>query len=370
MQKEPEASPALKRAPEPIFDDSQYAPPKSGIHYGASQEGRGTVEKRDLGKTGIAVSRLGLGGLFTSKYGGTLDQSIRTIKRAVERGITYIDTAPAYFDSEVVIGKALRDNDFPLVMSTKLGGRPQKFDPRNATALRESVYESMENLGCDHIDILFIHEPDRPGQYDWWDGENDYNGPVLDVLTELKREGIITASGLGGTTAYKLTRLVETGKFDVVLMAINYTVLWREHEIDLLPTAAEKGVAVIAGSPLQNGALAKRYDSELENGVHWMAPPRRAQFRAFYAYLDEIDIDIVELAHRFLLSHPAIDCILSGARSPAEIDANVASIEKGPLPDEVLARLNEIAAMVPFRPHDEPAILPFGRPYKGPGQLI
>ncbi|MCW5706893.1 aldo/keto reductase [Shinella sp.] len=327
------------------------------------------IEKRVLGKTGLEVSRLALGGLFTSSYGGELKQSIETVHRAIELGVNYIDTAPAYFDSEVVLGKALQTIDAPVVMSTKLGGRPKPFDPKDKDLLRRSFDQSCEDLGRDTIEILFVHEPDRPGQYNWWNGADDYQGPVLELLHELKSEGRIKALGLGGTTAYKMTRLVETGLFDVLLTAANYSILWREAEIELLPAAKKHGVAVVAGTPLQQGALARRWDAEIKDGCSWMAPPRRKQFLAFYELLDSLDMSLIELAHRFVLSHPDIDCVLSGARSVSEIEGNVAAVQGGPLPAGVLKQLDDIAAMVPFRPYDEPTVLPFSGSYLGPAEL-
>jgi len=86
-----------------------------------------------------------------------------------------------------------------------------------------------------------------------------------------------------------------------------------------------------------------------------------------YALLDDTGLSITEMALRFVLSNPAVSCTLMGARSAEEVERNVAAVEKGPLPNEILARLDEIAAKVPFRPFDEPAGLPLGRPYSGPG---
>jgi aryl-alcohol dehydrogenase-like predicted oxidoreductase len=126
-------------------------------------------------------------------------------------------------------------------------------------------------------------------------------------------------------------------------------------------------VGIIAGSPLQQGALAKRYDDQIRNGARWLSKPRREQYRRLYALVDEIGIPLPELALRFVLSNPAIHMTLMGARSVAEVEANAAAAAKGPLPDEVLRQLDEIAAMVPFRPFEEPFSLPFERPYAGPG---
>ncbi|MCJ7738630.1 MAG: aldo/keto reductase [Anaerolineae bacterium] len=328
------------------------------------------MEFRTLGKTGIEVSKLALGGVFVSSRGGPYEQAKQAIGRALELGINYIDTAPTYVNSEEVLGRAIEELgalDKPMTVSTKLGGRPQPFEPQNGDALKRSVDESLRLLKRDHIDILMIHEPDRPGQHDWWSDWEGFNGPVLDVLDELKRDGTIRATGLGGTTAYTLAHIIRTGRFDVVLTAFNYSLLWREAEWEVLPAAKEMGMGIVIGSPLQNGALARRYDDEINNGARWLSSPRRAQYKALYAFLDELDIPLAELAMRFVISNPDITCTLTGARAQWEVEANFAAVEKGPLPEGVLDRLDQIAAMVPFRPFDEHYQLPFNREYKGPG---
>lgn len=324
------------------------------------------LERRKLGKTGLEVTLLGLGGLFVSKVGGPFEQASQAIHYALKQGINYIDTAPGYLDSEEVLGKALKDVTAPLVLSTKLGGRPMPFHPQDRKELEYSFSESLRLLGRP-VDILMIHEPDRPGQYDWWSDKEHFRGPVLDYIEELKAQGIIKAIGLGGTTAYELARIIRTGYFDVVLTAFNYSLLWREAEIEVLPAAVEQGMGIIIGSPLQQGALARRYDDQIESGAPWLSKPRREQYRALYRLLDELEMPITELALRFVISNPNITTTLSGARSVVELEQNLAAVAKGPLPAEVLARLDEIAAMVPFRPFEEPFGLPFDRPYWGPG---
>ena len=342
------------------------------------------MKKRVLGKTGFEVSELALGGLFVSSFGAEYAQAEKAIWKALELGINYIDTAPGYRDSEEVIGKALTNVSLPLILSTKLGGRPQPFEPQERDCLMRSVEESLRLLKRDHIDILMIHEPDRPGQYDWWTDPANYDGPVMRVLEELRDEGVISYIGLGGTTAYEMAQIIHTGRFDVVLTAFNYSLLWREAEIAVLPAAKECGMGIIIGSPLQQGALARRYDEQVNawdkvrgggisgdrgfQGARWLSPPRRAQYIALYDFLDELQMPLPELALRFVISNPDISCTLTGARSAEEVAQNVAAVEKGPLPADVLARLDEIAAMVPFRPFEEPFGLPFSRPYHGPGR--
>jgi aryl-alcohol dehydrogenase-like predicted oxidoreductase len=327
------------------------------------------MEQHTLGRTGIKVSSLGLGGLFVSNFGAEFNKGQAAIHRALELGVNYIDTAPTYGNSEEVLGKALRDVSQPLVLSTKLGGRPQPFNPQDKVCLMQSVEESLRLLGRDYIDVLFVHEPDRPGQYDWWSDRENYRGPVLEVFDDLKQQGIVGAIGLGGTTVYEMASIMETGVFDVVLTAFNYSLLWREAELAVFPTARKHNMGVVVGSPLQQGALATRYDEQIKNGARWMSSPRRAQYLKLYELLDEIDISLPELGLRFALSNPDISTVLMGARSVEEVEQNVAAAERGPLPQELIQRLDEIAAMVPFRPYGEPSSLPFNWDYKGLGQL-
>jgi aryl-alcohol dehydrogenase-like predicted oxidoreductase len=327
------------------------------------------VETRVLGRTGLRVSVLGMGGLFLAeRFGEGRDEARRAVQRALELGVNFFDSAPSYGNSEEVLGYALAGTSAPLFLSTKLGGRPDPFDARDAAALRRSVEESLRLLGRDHIDVLFIHEPDRPRQYDWWTDPVQFRGPVDDVLAALKAEGLIRFTGLGGTTAYELPHIMATGRFDLVLTAFNYSLLWREAANAVLPEAKRQGMGIIIGSPLQQGALARRYDDEIRSGARWLSPPRREQLRRLYDLVDDTGIPLPELGLRFVISNPDISLTLMGARSTAEVEANVRAVEQGPLPADLLTRLQSIADLVPFRPFEEPFGLPFTRPYAGPGR--
>ena len=325
-----------------------------------------------LGRTGLKVSQLGFGGLFVASFAAELEAAKASVRRALELGLNYVDTAPGYGNSEEVLGKALAGVTQPLVISTKLGGRPQPFKPQDVAALRGSVQESLRLLGRKYIDMLLIHEPDRPKQYDWWTDMAKVEGPVLNLLAELKQEGLIKYIGLGGTTAYEMAHLIRSGKFDVVLTAFNYSMLWREAANEVIPAAKAQGMGIIIGSPLQQGALARRYDDTIAHRPYWLAPARAEQFRRLYALSDECGIPLPELGLRFVISNPDIHVTLMGARAAAETEANVAAVEKGPLPKELLTRIDAIAATVPYRPYCEPFGLGWilGNPsaHKGPGQ--
>ncbi len=331
------------------------------------------LDARPLGRTGLTVSRIGLGGLFVASFAAELQQAMHAVHRALELGINYIDTAPSYGNSEEVLGQALRGVPTPVIVSTKLGGRPDPFDPRNKDHLLDSVRTSLRLLGRDRIDLLMIHEPDRPGQYDWWTDWTQLQGPVLEVIDALRCDGLIGHAGLAGTTVYEMEHLVRSGRFDVVLTAFNYSLLWREAGDTVIPAAKERGMGVIVGSPLQQGALARKYDAIVHARPHWLSNARWEQFRRLYRLADECAIALPELALRFVLSNPDVDCVLMGARSAAEVEQNVAAGAAGALPADVLAAVDYIAHMVPYRPYGEPIGLGWilGSPdsYRGMGRV-
>lgn len=326
------------------------------------------MRQRILGKTGIHVSELAFGSLFTSSLGPGFDESAAAVYKSLELGINYFDTAPAYANSEEVLGKIIRGIKTPIILSTKLGGRPCPFDARNINQLRESVKESLRLLHREVIDILFVHEPDRPQQYDWWSEPEHAYGPVIDVLDELKKAGVIRFTGLGGTTTAEMAHLIRSNRFDVVLTAFNYSALFREATHEVLPDAVSRNMGIVLGSVLQQGGLGRRYDDVVRAKPIWLSKPRQQQLLAFYRFLDETGMNIVELCLRFAIGH-ANACVLIGPKTEKQVEDSVHAVNKGPLSRDVLQRLDEIAAMVPFRPFEEPMILPLNRPleYHGPG---
>lgn len=319
-----------------------------------------------LGRTGLEISQVGFGGLFVASFAAEFDTAKQAVARAVSLGINYYDTAPTYGNSEEVLGKALQGIEKPVILSTKLGGRPDPFLPQDKECLRRSVEQSLEQLGRDSIDILMIHEPDRPKQYNWWTDMVRVEGPVLELLDELKAEGKVRFVGVGGTTTTEMAHLCASGKFDVLLTAYNYSLLYREAAMELLPAAKAAGMGIIVGSPLQQGALSRRYDEQIAAPESfWLSSMRKAQFKELYALCDETGISLPEMGIRFILSNPDVHCVLMGAKSPSEVEQNAAAANAGPLPKEILSKLDEIAAKVPFRPCGEPFGLGWFLPYPG-----
>src|SRR5205807_10574975 len=135
------------------------------------------------------------------------------------------------------------------------------------------------------IDILFVHEPDRPLQYDSWSDPESAYGPVIDVLDQLKKEGIIRYTGLGGTTMTEMAHLMRSDRFDVVLTAFNYSALFREATHEVIPDAKQRGMGILLGSALQQGGLGRRYDDVVRAKPAWLSKARQQQFLAFYRFL-------------------------------------------------------------------------------------
>jgi aryl-alcohol dehydrogenase-like predicted oxidoreductase len=321
------------------------------------------LNKRTLGRTGLQVSELALGGLFISSHGTDRASAAEVIKRAWELGINYIDTAPGYLDSEEVLGEALSKIDADFIISTKCGYKPEPFEPQNKAFLHNALTQSLKNLKRDKVDILMIHEPDRhddPNFMDWWTDKENYTGPVTEVLAEAKEQGKCGFTGLGGTTAYEMANVMNSGNFDVVLTAFQYNALWREAEIEVLPAAARHNMGIVCGSPLHQGNLATQYvDDVINKPAKWLSSPRRKQFTRLYELVNDLKIGMPELCLRFILSNSEVSTVLSGVKSIAELESNVAAAEKGPLSAEIITEINEIAAMVPFKPYLEPLALPF-----------
>lgn len=325
------------------------------------------METRRLGQTDFDISVLSIGGLYTSSLAGGVNETQRIVRRAVDLGINAIDTAPAYADSEKTVGEAIRGIDAPLIITTKLGGRPQPFNPQDISGLRHSVDESLRLLGRDHIDILMVHEPDRPQQYPWFTNYDPLEGPVLELMDDLKASGKIKYAGLAGTTVTEMTSLIESRCFDVVLTAFNYNVLFREAADSVIPAAKEHNVGIVLGSAFGQGFLTRRADEEVRQKPIWMANARQQQMLAYYDLLDQAGMPAFELCLRFVLSNPDISTVPIGCKTAEHLEASVAAAAKGPLPADMINRLDEIAAMVPQRPWEEPMILPFAKSYVGPG---
>ena len=333
------------------------------------------MKKRILGRTGLKVSELSLGAAFITQSGEGMACAVEIVCEAIDAGINLIDTSADYGDSEIAVGKALKDERRPIIVSTKLGPRSKEFNPKSARGLRNCVQRSLDALHRDAIDILMIHEPDRPGELDWWDDLQKFSGPVVEVLWKLREDGKVRFLGLGGTTAYEIVPIIATGLFDVVLTAFNYSMLWREAAIELIPEAKRQNMGILLGSPTQQGWLSRRYDAQLEAAdSRWLNKPRRDQLKLLYRLVDDLGIPLPELSLRWALMNADAASVLTGPRTIDQLRQNIQTCGKGPLSPEIVSRIDEIAALVPFRPYEEPAYCPFRNPrfdtLKRPGPVF
>ena len=177
-----------------------------------------------------------------------------------------------------------------------------------------SLEASRERLRLDEIDVALIHDPD------------DHHEEALEgayrALAELRTAGVVRAIGVGMNWAAPLARFVEEADFDCVLCAGRYTLLEQESLDDLLPAAVERGVSILVGGVYNSGLLARPGpDATYDYAPAGPALIERA--RQLEAVCAEFDVPLRAAALQFPLAHPAVACVLVGARTPEEVDDNL-----------------------------------------------
>jgi len=294
----------------------------------------------DLGRIGLGTAPIG--GLYTAVEE---DAACATVERALDRGVRLVDTAPLYGYglAERRVGAALasRPRD-DYVLATKVGrllrpgGAPdptQTVDPTLAPvfdftydgALR-SVEESLERLGLDRVDIVHIHDPDHHF-------EAALTGAYA-ALDRLRAEGTIGAVGVGMNQVEMLCRLAREADFDCFLVAGRYTLLDQSALGELLPLCEERGVEVILGGVLNSGLLA----GGTTFNYHPAPPEWVERARALERVCERHAVRLTAAALQFPLAHPAVRCILVGARSAAELDDDL-DLLAAPIPPDLWAEL-------------------------------
>ncbi len=315
------------------------------------------IARRRLGRTGLQVTELGLGGVFVRTAVTAPGEGVRVVRRALELGVDYLDTAPLYGDSQRVLGEALQDVDVPYVLGAKCGRWDWETGPyRSLDAFKRQFEQTQRDLRRDVVDILYIHEADwapywtdmsvpRAAQFLDADAEYDFDGaPVAAFLRWVKDQRMTRFLGISGNNAHllaKVLREMET-PIDVVLTAFQYSLLWRNATRDLFPLAAELDVGIVLGAPLQQGFLAQPHPEWLHDPPDWMDEDLRARFGRLYAIHDETGLSLAELAIRFLLRDLRFASVIPGAASVEQIEENVRCATAGPLPDELHARLDAL----------------------------
>jgi aryl-alcohol dehydrogenase-like predicted oxidoreductase len=203
-----------------------------------------------LGKSGLAVSRLGLGCMGMSEFYGPADEkeSIRTIHRALELGMNFLDTADIYGvgRNEELVGKAIRDRRDKAVLATKFGNVRAKDGSWLGVSgkpeyLRSCCEESLKRLGVDVIDLYYQHrvDPDTPIE------------ETVGAMAELVREGKVRYLGLSEAAPATIRRACAT--HPIVALQTEYSLWSRDAEEEIIPTCRELGVGFVAYSPLGRG---------------------------------------------------------------------------------------------------------------------
>ncbi len=315
------------------------------------------IPKRRLGRTNLQVTEMGLGGnQFTNRYGVPRAEARAIIDRAFAAGINFVDTAPLYGagESEELVAGGLARTRQAIHVSTKTG----HFDMtivrwagdgayRDESLMRRAFEHSLHVLRRDRVDLLMIHEPEWP---QWGLDRKSGDAPVMHFVESLKREGLIGWIGMGGKHMDCMTDLIETGRIDVVLVNKHYDLAVLDAKDRLLPAAKKHDVGVIIGGPFRQGVLALkqrdviaeiRRTGQYRLGFEDESVVRRVA--AIYDLSDETGIEMPEMALRFMLRDPDISTVIPGPRTVKDLEANLASLAKGPLDAAIQERIERIA---------------------------
>ena len=298
------------------------------------------MQYRRFGKTDWQVSEIGLGGSWfygRPEFGlKPFSYGARIVERALELGINYFDTAPLYGQgrSEEVLGAALKGVTEPYYLATKVGYYPEPFDYTRDTVWR-GFEASLKRLQRDKVDLLQIHEAEQAG----WDGIFGA-GRTLETLLEIQEQGLTKYIGLTGSDlALMRDVLKESDVFVSVITFLKYDLLTQEAKEILVPTAAERDVAVITASPLHAGLLGSKRELWTQSG----------RFADLHEKLEQVEMlladqpeDITHIALRYLLSDPHISILLSGVASIEELETSVSVTDGHHLPPELIAQIEEI----------------------------
>jgi D-threo-aldose 1-dehydrogenase len=309
--------------------------------------------KVEIGTTGLYVTRLGLGGVALSGAPPATDpdqttseaEAIALIHRSLELGLNYLDTAPMYGvgQSERRYGRALhgvaRDS---YVLSTKVGRVLHPLEPGSARltwtfdfsrqGVLRSFAASLERLGLEHVDILYIHDPD-----------NHYQQALtqaLPALLELRSQGHVKAIGAGMNQWEMELQFAREGHCDCFLLAGRYTLLDQTALPEFLPYCVEHNISVIAGGPYNSGILAV---GPREGATfNYRAAPTEMMEKAqrIHAVCERHHVPLKAAALQFILAHPAVASVIPGARSVAEVEDNIRMVEF-PIPSDLWAELKQ-----------------------------
>jgi aryl-alcohol dehydrogenase-like predicted oxidoreductase len=316
------------------------------------------LRKRRLGKTNLQVTELSLGGLFVAdKYTENRNEAVALIHLALEKGINYFDTAPLYGNSQEVFGQALKGCAGDYILGTKCGRWDYKTGPYfDLDAYKQQLDDSLSKLGRDNVDILYIHESDwavywkdmptpRTQREILLDESYNYtDAPVTQFLRWSKEQGIIKHLGISGNNAHLLARVLKDIdlEVEVILVAFQYSLIWRNARKYLLDVAKDLDIGVVLGAPLQQGRLAVPHPEYFKDQPSWMDDDTRQRFAKLYEIQKETGLSLAEMACRFILADPDFSTVIPGAGNVGQLQENINSALAGPLHYDLHDRLDKL----------------------------
>ncbi|MFT5193253.1 MAG: aryl-alcohol dehydrogenase-like predicted oxidoreductase [Cellvibrionaceae bacterium] len=304
------------------------------------------IRTNQLGKTDLKISVLGLGTVALGMAYGitpqagqaqnssdgmnppTLSEATQLIHKAIDGGITFIDTARGYGRSEEVLGHALQGYRDKVVLASKMGIHDGDGNELKGAVLRQHMQTSLEAslrlLHTDHIDLMMLHStPD------------DYSEAV-GILKEFRQQGHIRAIGASTYGTEDPVRAIESG---IDALQIAYNVLDQRLADVVFPLAAEKGVGIVVRSVFLKGALTPR-SADL--------PPHLAELKAQADAVKQFgksltpSLNQIETALRFVLSNPLVTTTLVGVRTEDELETSLGIAEKEPFPAELIRQFDRL----------------------------
>ncbi|MEU7481100.1 aldo/keto reductase [Lentzea sp. NPDC042327] len=321
---------------------------------------------RLLGRSGLRVSPLALGtATFGSELGWGADRADarKLFDTYVERGGNFIDTASGYGGSERLLGEFAGDRRESLVLATKYATLRRPGDPNSGGAHRKNLVASVENslrqLRTGYLDLLHVHV---------WDFATPAE-EVLRGLDDLVRQGKVLYVAVSNTPAWEISRMQAVadlrGWSPLVAVQVEYSLLNRTAERDLVPMARALGLGVTPYSPLGGGVLTGKYRRADLTAPDTTESTRRS-FNAALGMVTEralgiagvvrevaaeLDRTPAQVALAWNLRQPGVTAPVVGARTPEQLLANLDALAVD-LSDDQLARLDAVSAIDLGHPHD------------------
>ncbi|HEX6345658.1 aldo/keto reductase [Umezawaea sp.] len=325
---------------------------------------------RLLGRSGLRVSPLALGtATFGTEWGwGAEEHEARTLfDTYVERGGNFVDTANTYTDgsSERLLGRFTRDHRESLVLATKYTTLRSPGDPNSGGGGRKSLFTSVEaslrRLGTDYVDLLHLHV---------W----DFTTPVEEILRgmdDLVRQGKVLYVAMSNVPAWEVSRMQAVadlrGWSPLVALQVEYNLVNRTAERDLIPMARAVGLGVTPYSPLAGGLLTGKYTrADLAGPAADDGDSTRKSFNAALGLVTERSLAVADVVREvaaeldrtpaqvglaWTLVNPDVTAPIIGARTLAQLEDNLGALDVE-FTESQLARLDRVSAIDLGTPHD------------------